>query len=87
MKVNNRPTQAPLNLIYAEPEAMPFETVALDFITKLPASQGFDSILTVMDHDCSKAMVFIPCVKEISAEETAALYICQTCIHMLWTSL
>ena len=53
---------------------MPFETVAIDFITKLPVSQGYDSILTVTDHDCSKATIFIPCVEEISGEETAALY-------------
>ena len=53
---------------------MPFETVAIDFITKLPVSQGYDSILTVTDHDCSKATIFVPCVEEISGEETAALY-------------
>jgi hypothetical protein len=73
-KVNNRPTKAPLEPIWAKPEAMPFETVAVDFITKLPVSQGYDSILTVTDHDCSKATIFIPCVEEISGEETAALY-------------
>jgi hypothetical protein len=73
-KVNNRPTKAALEPIWAKPEAMPFETVAIDFITKLPVSQGYDSILTVMDHDCSKATIFIPCVEEISREETAALY-------------
>jgi transposase InsO family protein len=53
---------------------MPFETVAVDFITKLPVSQGYDSILTITDHDCSKATIFVPCVEEISAEETTALY-------------
>ena len=73
-KVNTRPTRAPLQPIFAKPEAMPFETVAVDFITKLPESQGYDSILTVTDHDCSKATIFIPCVEEISGEETAALY-------------
>jgi hypothetical protein len=74
MKVNNRPTKAPLQPIFANLEAMPFETVAIDFITKLPTSQGYDSILTVTDHDCSKAVVFIPCNEEISGEETATLY-------------
>jgi hypothetical protein len=73
-KTNNRPTKAPLEPIWAKPEAMPFETVAVDFITKLPVSQGYDSILTDTDHDCSKATIFIPCVEEISGEETAALY-------------
>ena len=66
--------RAPLQPIFAQPEAMPFETVAIDFITKLPISHGYDSVLTVTDHDCSKATIFIPCVEEISGEETAALY-------------
>jgi hypothetical protein len=73
-KVNNRPTKATLEPIWAKLKAMPFETVAVDFITKLPVSQGYDSILTVTDHDCSKATIFIPCIEEISGEETAALY-------------
>jgi hypothetical protein len=74
-KVNNRPTKAPLRPIYPKPKAMPFETIALDFITKLPESQGYNSILTVTDHDCTKAALFIPCREEINAEGTAALYI------------
>ena len=60
-----------------QPEAMPFKTVAIDFITKLPVSQGYNSILTVTDHNCTKASIFIPCNKEINAEETAALYLKQ----------
>jgi hypothetical protein len=74
-KVNTRPTKAPLQPIYPKPEAMPFETVALDFIVKLPVSQGFDSILTITDQGCTKAAIFIPCNEDITAEETAALYI------------
>ncbi len=54
---------------------MPFETVTLDFITKLPISQGYDSILTVTDHDCTKAAVFIPCKESITTEETAGLIV------------
>ncbi len=54
---------------------MPFETVALDFITKLPILQGYDLILTVTDHDCTKAAIFIPCRESMTAEETAGLII------------
>ena len=60
-KINTRPTKAPISPIFPKPEAMPFETITLDFITKLPISQGYDSILTVTDHDCTKATIFIPC--------------------------
>jgi len=52
---------------------MPFETVTLDFITKLPVLQGCDLILTVTDHDCSKAAIFIPCKEAIMAEEMVGL--------------
>ena len=67
-KVNTRPTKALLTLIFPEPKANPFEVIALDFITKLPKSQKYDSILTITDHDCSKASLFIPCAEEITAE-------------------
>jgi hypothetical protein len=74
-KINTHPIRAPLQPIYPKPEALPFETIALDFITKLPESEGSDSILTVVDHDCTKAAIFIPCREEITAEETAGLYV------------
>jgi hypothetical protein len=62
-------------------EAAPFETVALDFIVKLPVSQGYDSILTITDQGCTKAAIFIPCNEDITAEETAALYIKHVFAH------
>ena len=76
-KVNNQPTRAALSPIYPKPEAMPFETITINFITKLPMSQGYNSILMVTNHDCTKAAIFIPCNEEINAEETAALYLKQ----------
>ncbi len=52
---------------------LPFETFTLDFITKLPESDGYDTILTIVDHDCSKAAFFIPCKETIDAKGVAAL--------------
>ena len=80
-KVNLHPTKVPLQPIYPKPEAMPFEMVAIDLITKLLELQGYDSILTITNHDCTKAAIFIPCNKEINAEGTAALYIKHIFIH------
>jgi hypothetical protein len=80
-KVNTRPTKALLQPIYPKPEAMPFKMVTLDFIVKLPVSQGFDSILTITDQGCTKAAIFIPCNEDITAEETAALYIKHVFAH------
>ena len=74
-KVNNRARKAPLSPIFAKPGALPFETVAMDFIVKLPLSNGHDSILTIMDHDCTKAVILIPCNETITAEGVARLYL------------
>jgi hypothetical protein len=49
--------------------------VAMDFITKLPISEGYNMILTITDHDCSKAAIFIPCKETITAEGVADLYL------------
>jgi hypothetical protein len=59
-KVNTRPTHPPLYPITAAENAKPFETIAMDFIVKLPPSGGYDTILTITDMDCSKASFFIP---------------------------
>ncbi len=74
-KINTRPTKVPLQPIFPTPEAMPFATITLDFITKLPVSQGYNLILMIMDHDCSKAVILIPCQEEIMAEGVAGLLI------------
>ena len=75
-KVNTRPTRTPLAPITPKPDANSFKVIALDFITKLPESQGHDTILTVTNHDCTKALVvFIPCMEEITAEGTVMLYV------------
>ena len=52
----------------------PFETISLDLITDLPTSQGYDSILTIIDHGCSKAAIFLPCHKTIDTTGVAVLY-------------
>ena len=74
-KVNNRPTKAPLQPIFPRDNANPFEVVALDFITKLPSSNGYDSILTITDQGCTKMTHFTPCNKAITAEETARVFL------------
>jgi hypothetical protein len=65
----------PIMPIMPKEKAPPFATIALDLITDLPLSQGHDSILTITNHDCSKAAVFIPCSKAISGEGIVHLYV------------
>ena len=47
----------------------------MDFIVKLPQSNGYDSVLTVTDQDCTKAVILIPCNEMITAEGVAKLYL------------
>ena len=49
--------------------------MSLDFITELPNSKGFDTILVVVDHDVTKATVIVPCKTTITVDQTAALYL------------
>jgi len=74
-KVNTHPAHPPLFPIFPTENARPFETVAMDFITKLPQSGGYNTILTVTDTDCSKASIFIPCNEAIDSEGVALLYL------------
>jgi hypothetical protein len=73
-KPNTVHAKIPLLPITSERGALPFQVVAMDLITDLPESQGKDTILTIVDHDCSKAAIFVPCMKTIMAEGLASLY-------------
>ena len=71
------PSEGPLNPISPIPEALPFQTISMDFIVKLPESAGYDSILTITDHDCTKMLIAIPCRETITAEGVAELFLRQ----------
>ena len=47
----------------------------MDLITGLPNRQGFNAILTIIDHGCSRAAVFLPCTTNISGPGIAQLYL------------
>ena len=76
-KVNTQAKKAPLNPITPIENALPFQTIAMDFIVKLPPSEGYNSILTITDHDCTKMILAIPCQETINAEGVANLYLRQ----------
>ena len=46
----------------------------MDLITALPESDGYDAILTIVDHGCLRATVFLPCKTTITGEQVAQLY-------------
>jgi len=79
-KVNIHPTKPPLFLITLTSD-LPFQTIVVNFITKLLPSQGYDTILTVTDHNVSKTSIFILCQESIDSEGVAKLYASQVFPH------
>ena len=68
-KVNTHPIKPGLMPIPHSGDTRPFKTITMDYITDLPDSDGFNAIQVVVDHDVSKAAVFSPCTKNVTAEE------------------
>ena len=73
-KILTRRNKPALYPIPPEEDAKPFQTVAMDLIVKLPTSNGYDSILTIMDHNCTKGVILIPCRETMNTEELAREY-------------
>jgi transposase InsO family protein len=47
----------------------------MDLIMDLPKSNGFNAVLTIIDHGCSKVAKFILCTTNITRKGVAALYL------------
>ena len=74
MKVNTHLLAPPLAPIKADPHTYPFSTVTMDFITNLLESNGYNVLYIVVDHNLTKTIVLIPCIKTIDVIRTAKLY-------------
>jgi hypothetical protein len=74
MKPDTHPTVPGITPIRSS-ATRPFEQISMDFITDLPESQGYDSILVVVDQGLTKGVIFTPCHKTIDALGTADLYL------------
>src|SRR6266478_5867495 len=47
----------------------------MDLITGLPMQRGYNAILTIVDHGCSRAAIFLPCTDTITGPGIARLYL------------
>jgi len=56
-KIITHRTRPPMYKIPTDPAALPFQQIAMDLIIGLPESNRHDSILTIVDHGCSRAAV------------------------------
>ena len=74
-KILTHKTKTPLYHITMEENALPFQQVAMDLITGLPRHNGKDVILTIVDHGCLRAAVFLPCETTITGPGIAQLYL------------
>jgi hypothetical protein len=73
-KILTHRKQTPAYWIPMEENMQPFQRVAMDLITGLPAIRGKDAILTIVDQGCSQAVVFLPCSTKITGPGIAQLY-------------
>ena len=74
-KIRTHPTKPSLMLIPSRSSRL-FEALGMDFMTDLPLSNRFDSIMVMVDHGLSKGAVMVPTTKlGLSVERTAQLYI------------
>ena len=71
----NRKPAAPLYKITVPPHAQPFKVISMDLITQLPKSHGYDAILTIVDHGCTRATLFVLCTTNVTGEGVVRLYL------------
>jgi hypothetical protein len=74
MKTDTHPSAPPMHPIPST-DPRPYSQISVDLITDLPPSNGFDSIMVVVDHGLSKGVTLSPCNKTISAEGVADIFL------------
>jgi hypothetical protein len=57
------------------PDMKPFQQITMDLIMGLPMQEGKDVILTIINHGCSHAAIFLPCNTTIMGNQVAQLYL------------
>ncbi len=65
----------PLYCITTSEGTLPFRQIAMDLITGLPQQARYNAILTIIDHGCSRAAIFLPCTDTITGLGIAQLYL------------
>jgi hypothetical protein len=72
-KIRRNPTKTPMIPIHGPKTIEPFKQISMDFITDLPEIDGFDSILSMVDHGLLKGVILMPTMKTIDTKGTAKL--------------
>jgi len=74
-KINRHPLKPPLQGIPVSQSNQPFAQIAMDLITDLPKSKGFDSILSVVNHGLIKGIILILIIKGVTSKGIVTLLI------------
>ena len=72
-KINHLPSHPSYVLIPQASTMWPFAHCSIDLITDLLLSNGFNSILVMVDCSLTKGVILVPCNKTIMAEQVANL--------------
>ena len=73
MKVNTHLTVSALSPLPSS-YFWPFQQLSVDLVTDLLLSNGFDSLMVVVDHGLSKGVILTPCNKTINAKGVGELF-------------
>src|SRR6266478_5582122 len=74
-KILTHRKKTPLYCITTKEGTLPFQQIAMDLITGLPQQRGYNTILTIVDHGCSRGAIFLPCTDTITGPGIAQLYL------------
>ena len=74
-KILTHRNKVPINHIPTTEGIKPFQQVSMDLITGLPSRKGYNPILTIVNHGCSRAAIFLPCTTKITGLGIAQLYL------------
>ena len=75
------PRRKPFGLLAPLPiPDRPFASVSMDYIVKLPESDGHDSILVMVDR-LTKMAIFVPCREDISAVQLSTYFLDHVVAH------
>ena len=83
-KINRSPAYPFYMPILPSSSTWPFASCSMDLVTDLPPSQGFDSILVMVDHGLTKGVILLPCNNNHCG--TCGRITTRTPLQTIWTS-
>jgi len=74
-KIQTHWPKTSLYKILVPERGLPFRQVAMDLIIGLPTTRGHNTIVTIVDHGCSRVAIFLPITDTVTGADITQLYI------------